>query len=201
MAAKGMKIIVADDDPLIRMIVSAGMKALGHQVLTFEDGAQAWASFQQSPCQVLITDWSMPEMDGISLTSAVRRLPLDTYTYVIMLTGKSTREDYLNGIKSGVDAFLIKPLDGALLEAQVTIAARIVGLQEHAHRLEAIMTVCSYCKRVHTKEKWVGMEQYVAQEFKTLPSHTYCPSCFAEKVEPEMRKLGLSTEGLGTAKR
>lgn len=45
------------------------------------------------------------------------------------------------GIKAGVDAFLIKLLDGALLEAQVTIATRIVGLQEHARRLEAIITV------------------------------------------------------------
>jgi hypothetical protein len=41
------------------------------------------------------------------------------------------------------------------------------------------------------------MEQYVAKEFKTLPSHTYCPSCFKEKVEPEMKALGLSTDDLG----
>jgi hypothetical protein len=40
------------------------------------------------------------------------------------------------------------------------------------------------------------MENYVAQEFKTLPSHTFCPDCFKEKVEPEMRELGISTEGM-----
>jgi DNA-binding response OmpR family regulator len=191
-----MKLIVADDDPMIRMIVTAGMKALGHTVTAYENGAQAWTAYTQSPCQVMITDWSMPEMDGIELTQRVRQLPRDEYTYVIMLTGKNKREDYLTGIKAGVDAFLVKPLDGALLEAQVTIASRIVGLQEHTKRLEAIMTVCSYCKRVHTHEEWIGMEQYVAKEFKTLPSHTYCPQCFAEKVEPEMKKLGLSTAGL-----
>ena len=59
------------------------------------------------------------------------------------------------------------------------------------------MTVCSYCKRVRDKNEWVSMERYVAQEFKTLPSHTFCPSCFSEKVEPAIKQLGFSTKELG----
>jgi DNA-binding response OmpR family regulator len=184
MSATHMKIIVADDDPLTRMIVTAGMKALGHHVSAYETGLEAWTAFQQSPSQIIITDWAMPGMDGIKLTEAVRALPSDSYTYVIMLTGHGSREEFKTGIKAGVDAFLIKPLDGALLEAQVTIATRIVGLEEHANRLEAIIAVCSSCKRVHSKGEWVSMEEFVLREFKTLPSHTYCPTCIAEKVKP-----------------
>ncbi|HEX7937592.1 MAG TPA: hypothetical protein VF483_01300, partial [Gemmatimonadaceae bacterium] len=106
------------------------------------------------------------------------------------------RDDYLMGVKAGVDAFLMKPLDGAMLEAQVNIATRILGLQAHAKRMEAIMTVCSYCHKVKNKGAWVPMEQYVAQEFSTLPSHTFCPDCFAREVEPQMKELGISTEGM-----
>jgi Response regulators consisting of a CheY-like receiver domain and a winged-helix DNA-binding domain len=185
-----MKIMVADDDPIIRMIVSAGMKALGHQVFAYETGLEAWTAFQQSPSQIIITDWAMPAMDGIQLTEAVRTLPSDSYTYVIMLTGHGSREEFKTGIKAGVDAFLIKPLDGALLEAQVTIATRIVGLQEHARRLEAIITICSHCKRIHSKGEWMSMEEYVVREFKMLPPHTYCPTCLTEKVEPQTKALG-----------
>jgi phosphoserine phosphatase RsbU/P len=192
-----MKILVADDDPVLRMVITAGMKALGHKVTSCESGAQAWAAVRESHHHVVITDWSMPEMDGIQLTQALRKMPAESYTYVIMLTGHGTREDYLTGVRSGVDAFLVKPLDGALLEAQLSIAARILGLQEHAKRMESIMTVCSYCKRVKINQQWMGMEEYVAKEFKKLPSHTYCPTCFAENVEPEMKKLGLSTKDLG----
>jgi sigma-B regulation protein RsbU (phosphoserine phosphatase) len=192
-----MKILIADDDPVLRTIITAGLKAGKHEIVPCESGAQAWEVIQHSAFQVLITDWSMPGMDGIQLTQAVRKLPRATYTYVIMLTGKGTREDYLTGVKAGVDAFLVKPLDGALLEAQLGIAARILGLQEHATKLESIMTMCSYCKRVSDDGEWVDMEQYIAQEFKTLPSHTFCPSCFAQKVEPEMKRLGLSTDELG----
>lgn len=192
-----MKVLIVDDDPLIRMIVGAGLKALKHDVVACESGAQAWSILQHSAFPVMITDWSMPEMDGIQLTQALRKMPRESYTYVIMLTGHGTREDYLTGVRAGVDAFLVKPLDGAMLEAQLRIATRIVGLQNHAKQLESIMTVCSYCKRVRADDKWQNMEEYVAKEFKTLPSHTFCPSCFAEKVEPEMKQLGLSTDDLG----
>lgn len=192
-----MRVLVVDDDPVIRAVVGAGLKALKHEVVSCEGGTKAWELLQKEHFPVIITDWAMPDMNGIMLIQQLRATPRESYTYAIMLTGHNKREDYLTGVRAGVDAFLVKPLDGALLEAQLTIAARIVGLQDHTKRLESIMTVCSYCKKVHSHEKWVPMEQYVNQEFKTLPSHTFCPTCFHEKVEPEMRQLGLSTEDMG----
>ena len=191
-----MKVLVVDDDPVIRTVVSAGLKALKHDVVAVDGGRKAWELLSASHFPVMITDWSMPDMTGIELIQTLRAAPRDSYTYSIILTGKGKREDYLTGVRAGADAFLIKPLDGAMLEAQLSIAARIVGLQEHAARLESIMTVCSYCKKVRDDAEWVPMEQYIKQEFKTLPSHTFCPSCFHEKVEPEMKQLGLSTDGL-----
>lgn len=191
-----MKILITDDDAVIRRLLRARLEALRHDVVECESGEQAWSILAHSSPQVLITDWSMPGMNGIELTQRVRRTPRDAYVYVIMLTSNDSRHAYLTGVKAGVDAFLAKPLDGGLLEAQLSIAARIVGLQEHTRRLESIMTVCSYCKRVRGDEGWENMEHYVAREFKTLPSHTFCPSCFAEKVEPEMKALGLSTDDL-----
>jgi DNA-binding response OmpR family regulator len=192
-----MKILVVDDDALVRMIVTAGLKQLKHDVVACETGKQAWEILRTADFPIMITDWSMPEMDGLELTEHLRKTPRESYTYVIMLTGHGSREDYLRGVKAGVDAFLVKPLDGAMLEAQLNIATRIVGLQNHAKRLESIMTVCSYCKRVRNATEWVDMEQYVAKELKTAPSHTFCPTCFHDKVEPEMKALGLSTDDLG----
>lgn len=192
-----MRILIADDDAVIRAVVTAVVKALGHEVVACKTGAEAWTLLKESHFPVLITDWSMPQMDGIELTRTLRKAPRDSYTYVIMLTGHGLREDYLAGVGAGVDAFMVKPVDTALLEGQLSIATRIVGLQDHASRLESIMTVCSYCKRVRDEKEWMNMESYIAREFKTLPSHTFCPTCFEEKVEPQMRELGLSTDNLG----
>jgi phosphoserine phosphatase RsbU/P len=191
-----MKILVADDDPVVRTIVTSGLKALGHSVVGVDDGAKAWATYKQAEFPVVVTDWQMPEVDGLQLTQLVRRARRDNYTYVVMLTGKGKREDYLMAVKAGVDAFLVKPLDGAMLEAQITIATRILNLQAHTRQLEAMMTVCAHCKRVKEKSNWVSMEQYIVHTYKTRPSHGYCPQCFEEKVAPEMRELGISTEGL-----
>ena len=189
-----MKVLVADDDPVMLAVVTAGLTAGGHEAVACQTGAQAWELFKQQAFPMVVTDWMMPEIDGLQLTQLIRRAPRASYTYIIMLTGKNKREDYLTAVKAGADAFLMKPLDGAMLEAQINIATRILGLQAHTKRLEAIMTVCSYCKKVRHQDHWLPMEQYVAQEFKTLPSHTYCHDCFAEKVEPELRELGVTTE-------
>ena len=191
-----MKILAVDDDPIVLKVVTVGMKALGHKVVACEHGAQAWEAFRSSDFSVVITDWDMPYLDGIELTELVRKARRQTYTYVIMLTGMSKREHYLKGLAAGADAFLVKPLDGALLEAQVAIASRILNREAHTAQLEAIVTVCSHCKRVKDDVEWVTMEEYMTRRFRQKPSHGYCPECFETKVAPEMRELGISTEGL-----
>jgi sigma-B regulation protein RsbU (phosphoserine phosphatase) len=191
-----MKILVADDDPVLRNIVTAGLKAGGHEIDACSNGAEAWEAIKANPYPVVVTDWLMPELDGLQLTQNIRKMARETYTYVIMLTGMTKRDDFLTGVKAGVDAFLLKPLDGAVLEAQVNIATRILGLQAHAKKLENLMTVCSYCKRVRDAGAWMPMEAYIAAKFRTLPSHTFCPDCFKVTVEPQLRELGISTEGM-----
>ena len=191
-----MRILAADDDPTLRLIVKGGLRAGGHDVVVVETGAEAWDMLKKEHFPIVITDWMMPGLDGIQLTSLIRKTPRESYTYVIMLTGKSKREDFLKAIQAGVDAFLPKPLDGIMLEAQVNIAARILGLQAHARQLESMMTVCAHCKRVRDEGKWVGLDHYVSSHLKVKQSHGYCPTCFEEKVAPEMRALGISTEGL-----
>jgi len=59
-----------------------------------------------------------------------------------------------------------------------------------------MMTVCAHCKRVKDKGEWTGLDSYVSKNFGVRQSHGYCPQCFEEKVAPEMRELGISTEGL-----
>ena len=191
-----MKILAVDDDPIVLGIVKAGLTGLGHKVVACENGADGWDAFKQSEFSIVVTDWDMPYLDGLQLTDLVRMARRDRYTYVIMLTGMSKREHYLQGLAAGADAFLVKPLDGALLEAQVAIGERIVGLEAHTKQLEAIITVCSHCKRVKDDVEWVSLEDYVMRRFKTKPSHGYCPDCFDTKVAPELRELGISPDGI-----
>lgn len=193
-----MKILIADDDSTTRLILTATLQHLQHDVTAVETGLQAWDAFRKAYFQVLITDWQMPEIEGMVLTQLVRSARIhEHYTYVIMLTAHGGKENYLEGIKAGADDFVVKPFDEDYLEARLHVAERIVGLNNHVRRLETILSICSYCKRVRGPDgQWMDLEQYVHTHLQPQPSHTVCPQCYASKVKPELDRLGVKTDDL-----
>jgi len=194
-----MKILIADDDRTFRLILAGKLGKLGHEVTAVETGLQAWQAFQQEYFPVLITDWMMPEMDGMVLSVLVRAKPHEHYTYIIMLASRGGKDNYLEAMKAGVDDFIAKPPDEDELAARLLVAERIVGVQNHVKRLETIMSVCSYCKKVRDEhDQWLGMEHYVSTHLQAKPSHTYCPECYERFVKPELERLGIKVDPAGT---
>jgi sigma-B regulation protein RsbU (phosphoserine phosphatase) len=190
-----MNILVAEDSSTFRLILGGLLKKLGHEMTAVESGLEAWNLFQKQYFPVLITDWQMPEIDGMVLMSLVRAKPHDKYTYVIMIASRGGKESYLEAMKAGADDFIAKPPDEEQLAARLLVAERIVGVQNHVRRLEAVMSVCSYCKRVREAgNQWVDMEEYIARHLGTTPSHTICPPCFRTKVKPELDRLGVQMD-------
>ena len=118
-----MNILLVEDDAVTRRVLISQLKKLGHVVTEAEDGVEGFARFQEIQPQVLITDWDMPRMDGIELCRSVRRLGLDGYTYIIMLTGHDRPEDAQKALEAGVDDFLTKPLKGGELDARCRVSA------------------------------------------------------------------------------
>lgn len=191
-----MKILTAEDDATFRLILTAKLKKLGHEVVATATGLEAWTAFRAGYYPILITDWMMPELDGMMLSTMVRAKPHENYTYIIMLASRGGKENFLEAMKAGVDDFIPKPPDEEELAARLLVAKRIVSVQNHVKRLESIMSVCSYCKKVRgDNNQWEGMEEYVAAHFQALPSHTFCPTCYALNVKPEMERLGIKPEG------
>jgi CheY-like chemotaxis protein len=191
-----MKILVAEDNATFRLILGGLLKKLGHEVTAVESGLRAWDAFEKGYFPVLITDWQMPEMDGMVLTTLVRAKPHDKYTYVIMLAAKGGKESYLEAMKAGVDDFIAKPPDEEQLAARLLVAGRVVGVQNHVKQLEAIMSVCSYCKGIQEGDLWVSMERYIAEHTGTRSSHGICPTCWAARVRPELEKFGVKVAEL-----
>lgn len=131
-----MKILVAEDDAVSRKVLERYLTNWGYEAITAADGREAWAAFSKAPEEIpiIITDWMMPEMDGLELCREIRRFASDSYHYVIMLTAKGERNDLLSGMEAGADAFMIKPLDSAQLQAQIQVANRIIDLETQLAR-------------------------------------------------------------------
>src|SRR4051812_42088091 len=81
-----MKILIVDDEPGIRLTVAAAVERFGHRALQASDGAEALSAFQLFRPEVVITDWSMPEMSGTELAARIRSIEA-SYTYIMVLTG------------------------------------------------------------------------------------------------------------------
>ncbi len=126
-----MKIVIVEDDPVFRLILSRALEAMSFEFIAFEDGAEAWEYLRTNEVRVLITDWMIPGLDGLDLCRRVRlRGALGPYVYVILLTARTSREDRLRSLQAGADDILTKPLDRAELFARLNVAQRIVNMEE-----------------------------------------------------------------------
>jgi len=126
-----MRILIAEDDTVTRKLLEAHLAKWGHEVVVCSDGAQAWQVLcGEDPPKLVVLDWMMPEMDGVTLCSEIRKREKQPYTYVILLTSKSLKEDVVAGLEAGADDYIIKPFDVHELNVRIRAGTRIVRLQE-----------------------------------------------------------------------
>jgi diguanylate cyclase (GGDEF)-like protein len=122
-------ILLAEDDPVTRMLLARSLKKAGYAVEAVVDGAAALDRMIKSYYPVLITDWEMPSMDGVELCKTVRGLQLDGYVYVLLLTARDAKEHMVAGLEAGADDYLIKPVYEPELLARLNTGRRILALE------------------------------------------------------------------------
>jgi|SRR6516165_3330286 sigma-B regulation protein RsbU (phosphoserine phosphatase) len=125
-----MKVLIAEDDPISRQVLQNYLEKWGHEVIAAENGAEAWRLFQSTDIHIVISDWMMPEMNGLELVFRIRSFQGPIYVYIIMLTAKTRKEDIVRGMEAGADDVLAKPFDREELRVRVRAAERIVRLEQ-----------------------------------------------------------------------
>jgi DNA-binding response OmpR family regulator len=137
-----------------------------NQVTEAADGRVAWEAFQQSPAEVVVTDWMMPEMDGPTLCRRIREVKTCHYVYVMFLTVVDGKTRYLEAIDTGADDFLNKPLDREQPSARLGVAARILRLHKEIGELRSALRYCPGCKSYcDDKEQWRPIENLLELAF------------------------------------
>jgi putative two-component system response regulator len=154
-----MKILVVDDDEIALMVAEKALMSAGHEVLLAEDGESALNILKDEMVQTVITDWNMPRMDGIDLVKKIRDQSVFGYTYIIMVTSRSSSEDKLGGLVAGVDDYITKPFDPNELQARVRIAERILALETTKITVE-ILAKLTEAKDDNTGDHIYRMQQY-----------------------------------------
>lgn len=124
-----MRILIADDDFISRQLLKVILTTAGHEVLDVSDGQRAWELLQSEFIPFVITDWIMPELDGITLIQRIRAARFPGYTYIILVTSRDDKADVVAGLQSGADDYLTKPFEPDELQARIAIGERILTLE------------------------------------------------------------------------
>ncbi len=129
-----MNILVVEDDAATQSLLERSLTKWGYEVSKADNGRQAIDHLNDSNVDMIVSDWLMPEMDGLELCAKVRSLDLKHYIYIILISAQNTRTDVVRGLEGGVDDYLTKPLNLDELRARMEIGARIINLESELNQ-------------------------------------------------------------------
>lgn len=129
MADIGIPILLVDDDRFMRTVLCQTLQDAGYQVSQAANGKEALELCRSNYFPIILTDWVMPEMDGIAFCWAFREKTAESYTYLILLTSQDGKDKLIEGLEAGADEYLIKPVNEAELMVRLKTARRILDLE------------------------------------------------------------------------
>jgi diguanylate cyclase (GGDEF)-like protein len=133
MSNDNFSILIAEDDAVTRMLLEKTLKKEGHEVVSVENGQKAFDLFKESFFPIVLTDWMMPEMDGLELCRVIRQEENPGYVFIVLLTAQDSQDDIITGLEAGADEYLTKPFNRAELIARLNTGRRFLE-QERALR-------------------------------------------------------------------
>ena len=122
-------VLIVEDETISRRILTNLLTAAGYAVSYANNGREALQILENQYYPLIITDWLMPEVDGLELCRTIRKSKFPGYVFIIMLTTKSAKEDIITGLGSGADDFLVKPVNQAELIARLNTGERVLSLE------------------------------------------------------------------------
>jgi DNA-binding response OmpR family regulator len=191
-----MRILVAEDDAVTRKLLESTLSRLRLDVVAVADGNAAWNALEtlkgKDAPELALLDWMMPGLEGIQILRRLRTTPGFELLYVILLTSRTDKEDVAYGLAAGANDYIAKPFDPSELEARVRVGERMVKLQRslatrvaelevalaHVQRLQGLLPICSYCKKVRNETNyWEQVDSYLASHSDIKLTHGICPTC------------------------
>jgi sigma-B regulation protein RsbU (phosphoserine phosphatase) len=132
--ADTLRVLLVEDDPFTLRILHKRLQAGGYQIETATNGCEALDKADVFKPQLILSDWMMPEMDGVELCAQIRKRPGGKSIYFILLTARDKNEDKVSAFDTGADEYLVKPCDGKELMARLRAADRLLRLQTELAR-------------------------------------------------------------------
>ena len=206
-----MRILIAEDEAVSRRVLEATLNKWGHEVVVTCDGAEAWDVLSREDAPLLvILDVMMPGMGGIEVCRRVRGTARAVSPYLILLTANSGKESVVLGLEAGANDYVAKPFDPEELRARVNVGLQMLELQKRlaqrvaeleealsqVKQLQGLLPICTYCKSIRDDGNyWQRVESYIGNHSDVQFSHSICPDCYDQVVQPQIEEMRRKLEG------
>ena len=125
-----LKILAVDDSPTMRRIIINTLKRAGYnEVVEATDGKDALAKLKVEEVNFVITDWNMPEMDGLTFVTVLRSMEEYKSIPILMVTTRSVKDDIVSALKAGVNNYIVKPFTPDTLKQKIEQALIQIGIK------------------------------------------------------------------------
>lgn len=123
-----LKILVVDDSPTMRKIIAGQLNQAGYYATgEAEDGVHALEELEHGDYNFILTDWNMPNMDGLSFIKAVRERPGLAHIPILVVTTRNTQQDVVAAVKAGANNYVVKPFGPTQLSQKIEKILQAVG--------------------------------------------------------------------------
>ena len=211
-----MKILLIEDDIITNRILAKNLTDMGFDVITTFNGLQGWEAYCREDVHFVITDWMMPDMNGLEVLKNIRERDDKSFCYIILLTAKNNKDDVIEGISHGANDYITKPFDKDELAVRVKAGQHMVELQQELletnkeqeklilqlkdalsqiRQLSGLLPICSYCKKIRDDNGyWNQLEVYIRDHSETEFTHGICPECvnklYGDEIWYKKKHLG-----------
>ncbi|WP_208346531.1 response regulator transcription factor, partial [Aetokthonos hydrillicola] len=145
MTEKNFKILIIDDDPIVRTILKKTLQNQGYEISVASNGEEGITTAQNVRPALIICDWMMQELDGLDVCRKIKADPELATTFFILLTAKGAapgeEEDRVRGLDAGADEFISKPIEMNELKARVRAGLRLHQLHQDLHTQKQVLEV------------------------------------------------------------
>jgi putative two-component system response regulator len=157
-----VRILIVEDEVLSLEVLKCSLEEAGHEVDCARNGREALAVLQLGEHHLVISDWEMPEMNGVELCKAIRARDLGGYVYLILLSARDGHESTVEGFAAGADDFITKPFNPDELVARVRVAERILSLESRD------VTIFALAKLAESRDSDTGQHLERVQNYSRL---------------------------------
>lgn len=186
-----MQILIVDDDPITLEMLEYAIRQLGHSVTAARNGHEALEFMRTGEFRMVISDWEMPQMNGIELCRQIRQRYFGSYIYVILLTVRYGSQNIIDGLNAGADEFVSKPFNPDELGVRIRAGERLLSLESRD------VTIFALARLAESRDQETGAHVDRVREYsRVIAEHLAKQPRFFDEVQSDFIQLIYRTSPL-----